>query len=148
MNSTPGAVHPLIAALVDRHGFVALDAATFHAFAAEPGTALVLLLEDPARYRETLDLAVIAPELAGAFPGAFRCAVATTPTSQDIAARFGVRRWPALLLLRAGGYVGAIEGLRDWDDYLASIGALLEAPVTRPPGIGVVVRGGAPACGA
>jgi hydrogenase-1 operon protein HyaE len=59
-----------------------------------------------------------------------------------------VRRWPALLLLRAGGYVGAIEGLRDWDDYLASIGALLEAPVTRPPGIGVAVRGGAPACGA
>ena len=140
--------HPLIAALADRHGFASPGADAFDAYVAAPGRALVLLLEDPARYRETLDLAVIAPELARAFSGVFRCAAPAPEVARDVATRFGVRRWPALVVFRDGGYVGAIEGLRDWDDYLAAIAGFIDAPVTRPPGIGVAVRGGAPGCGA
>ena len=140
--------HPLVAALVDRHGFVSPDARAFDAYVAAPGRSLVLLLEDPARYRETLDLAVIAPEIVRAFPGAFRCAALAPDVARGVATRFGVRRWPALVVLRDGGYVGAIEGLRTWDEYLVTIGRFIDAPVTRPPGIGVAVSGGAPGCGA
>jgi hydrogenase-1 operon protein HyaE len=51
-------------------------------------------------------------------------------------------------LFRDGGYVGAIDGLRDWNEYLVQTARLLEAPATRPPSIGVVVRsaGDGPAC--
>jgi len=30
----------------------------------------------------------------------------------------GFNRWPALVMLKDGQYVGAIDGLRNWDDYL------------------------------
>jgi hydrogenase-1 operon protein HyaE len=50
--------------------------------------------------------------------------------------------------LRDGGYVGAIDGLRDWSDYRAECARLAEAPATRPPTIGVAVRvaGETPSC--
>ena len=48
------------------------DAGNFAAFVAQPGHALLLFTEDPVRYKETLDLAVIVPELARAFPGSLR----------------------------------------------------------------------------
>jgi hydrogenase-1 operon protein HyaE len=135
------AVHPLVAALTARHGYASLEADAFDAFAAARGATLIVLLEDPARYRETLDLAVVVPEIVRAFPGAFRVGVPTAACARAIAARHAIRRWPALLLLRDGGYVGAVEGLRDWDDYLAAMASLLAAPVRRLPGIGIAVRG-------
>jgi hydrogenase-1 operon protein HyaE len=134
------AMHPLVAALSTTHRFEALDVQGFDAFVALPGATLVVFLEDPARYRETLDLAVIAPEIARAFPGAFRTAVLSPAAAREIAPRYGLRRWPALVLLRDGGYVGAVEGLRDWSGYLDAIASLLAAPVVRPPGLGVAVR--------
>ena len=68
--------------------------------------------------------------------------------ARAIAVRYGFRRWPALVVLRDGGYVGAIDGLRNWDDYLGEVARLLAAPVTRPPSIGIAVSGpGAPGPG-
>ena len=59
----------------------------------------------------------------------------------DLAVRYGFRRWPALVLLRGGAYVGAIDGLRTWDDYTNELARLLAAPVTRPPSVGIAVAG-------
>ena len=69
------AVHPLVAQLSTRHGFAELSIDAFDGWASEPGRALVVFTEDPVRYKETLDLAVIAPELLRAFPGVFRAGV-------------------------------------------------------------------------
>lgn len=139
--------HPLVAQLATRHGFTELSVEAFDAWADAPGRALVVFTEDPVRYKETLDLAVIAPELARAFPGALRGAVLMPPAARALAVRYGLRRWPALVVLRDGGYVGAIEGLRSWDEYLGEFGRLLAAPVTRPPSIGVAVApASAPGC--
>jgi hydrogenase-1 operon protein HyaE len=132
-------VHPLFAQLIARHGFAELTSATFDAWVATPGHALVAFVEEPAKLKESLDLAVIAPQLARAIPGALRCAVLMPEAARAVAVRFGFRRWPALVLLRDGGYVGAIDGLRNWDDYVDELSRLLAAPVTRPPSIGVVV---------
>ena len=147
--STAAPVHPLIANLVARHGFAELTAETFDAWAAAPGHALVAFVEEPAKLKESLDLAVIAPELGRAAPGAFRCAVLMPEAARAVAVRYGFRRWPALVLLRDGGYVGAIDGLRTWDDYVNELGRLLASPVTRPPSVGVAVAGprDAGACG-
>ena len=72
--SETAAVHSLIEQLVSRHGIRALAADDVKSFCAT-GVRLLLFMEDPLRYRETLDLAVIAPELARAFPDAFTMAV-------------------------------------------------------------------------
>jgi hydrogenase-1 operon protein HyaE len=120
-------------------GAPALDPQAFDAWAEAPGHALVFFSEDPVMYRETLDVAVIAPELAKAYPGRFRCALLLPDAARAIAVRYGFRRWPALVLLRDGKYVGAIDGLRDWNDYVEALGALLAAEPTRPPSIGIPV---------
>jgi len=144
---TADAAHPLVAQLAARHGFSELSAESFDAWADAPGRALVVFTEDPVRYKETLDLAVIAPELVRAFPGVFRAGVLLPEAARAIAVRYGFRRWPALVVLDGGGYVGAIDGLRNWDEYLNDVALLATAPVTRPPSVGIAVRGPGDATG-
>jgi hydrogenase-1 operon protein HyaE len=136
-----GTVHPLIAQLSTRHGFAELSVESFDGWANAPGRALVVFTEDPVRYKETLDLAVIAPEVVRAFPGVFRAGVLLPEAARAIAVRYGFRRWPALVVLDGGGYVGAIDGLRNWDEYLNEVARLATAAVTRPPSVGIAVRG-------
>lgn len=104
-----------------------------------PGDALVFFTEDPQRYRETLDVAVILPELLRAMSGRARAAVLMPEDARVLAVRCAVPRRPALVFLRAGEYVGAIEGPRDWAGFVQEAEALLVAPTRRPPGIGVAV---------
>ena len=135
----PNTPHPLLAQLVDKHGFTELRSDSFDAFADAPGRALIAFTEDPARFRETLDLAVIVPEIVRAFGGRLRAGVLFPDAARAVAARYGFRRWPALVMLADGQYVGAIDGLRNWDEYLAEVAQLLDAAPTRPPSVGVAV---------
>ena len=57
--------------------------------------------------------------------------------ARAVAPRYGFRRWPAFVMLADGRYVGAIDGLRNWDEYLAEVAALLERAPARPPTIGI-----------
>ena len=136
----PADAAPLVAALVVRHRFAAVGAETLDAFVAQPGATVLAFTEDPVRYRETLDLAVIVPELARAFAGRFRVGVLFAHEARACQPRFGFRRWPALVVLRDGAYVGAIDGLREWAQYVAEMEHLLRAPATRAPTIGVRVQ--------
>lgn len=137
-NRSP-ALHPLIERLCAETGGQMLDQASFDAWARAPGRALVVFTEDPVLYRETLDIAVIVPELALAFPGQFRTGVLPQGPARAIAARYGFKRWPAVVMLLDGQYVGAIDGLRDWQEYIDSMRQLLAAHATRPPSIGIAV---------
>jgi hydrogenase-1 operon protein HyaE len=142
-------LHPLLEQLVSRHGFVAVDAGSIDDFIHTAGHTMLVFTEDPVRYKETLDLAVIAPEVARAFPGRFRVGVLYPDAARKVAPRFGFARWPALVMLRDGDYVGAIDGLRNWDEYLDETERLLTAEPIRPPSVGVAVKSaGAPtSCG-
>ena len=134
------ALHPLLEQLVSRHGFTALDATSIDEFITAPGHAMLVFTEDPVRYKETLDLAVIAPEVARAFAGRFRVGVLYPEAARKAAPRFGFARWPALVMVRDGAYVGAIDGLRNWDEYLEQTLQLLTAEPTRPPSVGIAVK--------
>ena len=142
-------LHPLLEQLVSRHGFTAVDADSIDDFIHAAGHAMLVFTEDPVRYKETLDLAVIAPEVARAFAGQFRVGVLYPDAARKVAPRFGFARWPALVMLRDGAYVGAIDGLRNWDEYLNETQQLLTAEPTRPPSVGIAVKStGVPAsCG-
>ena len=134
------AVHPLVEQMISRHGFVHVDPASLDAFANAPGRTLLVFTEDPVRYKETLDLAVIAPEVAKAFQGAFRCGVLLPADARKVAPRYGFARWPALVLLKDGHYVGAIDGLRNWEEYIEEMQRLLAAEPSRAPSIGIAVK--------
>ena len=77
-------------------------ATTSTPFDARAGHTLLLFIEDPVRYKETLDLAVIVPELARAFRGRFAVGVLLPEPRAAIAPRYGFRRWPAFVMLRDG----------------------------------------------
>jgi hydrogenase-1 operon protein HyaE len=132
--------YPVIDRLFARHGYADLRESDFAAFAQRCGAAMLVFIEDPGRFKETLDLAVIVPEIARAFPGRFAIGVLLPEAARAAAPRYGVRRWPALVLLRDGEYVGAVEGLRNWDEYLTEVGRLLEGAAVRPPGVGIAVK--------
>ena len=57
------AVHPLFARLREEAGFAEFSGATLETMLEAPGLKMVLFAEDPNLRRETLDIAVIGPEL-------------------------------------------------------------------------------------
>jgi len=130
----------LIGELFSRHGFTEVGAENFDAFTGCPGRTLLVFLEDPVRIKETLDLAVIVPQLVRAFPGRFAVGVLLPAEAREFQPRYGFRRWPAFVVLHDGQYVGAVDGLRNWDEYLAEVAHLLAAPPTRAPTVGIAVK--------
>lgn len=129
----------LLDRLVAKHGISDLDQAGFQAFMDAPGAGVVLLTEEPDTAAESWDMAVIFPELLAAIGNSPRAAVMRPEQARILLARFGLGRLPALLFLRDGGYVGAIEGLRDWSEFVTECATMLQKPVSRPPSIGIAV---------
>jgi hydrogenase-1 operon protein HyaE len=130
-------MHPLLARLVARGDCIALDESGFEDFVRRPGETLLFFAADPQRVRETLDLAVILPELLRAVvhPAArpVQVGLLAPDLAQRHAARHALARLPALVFLRGGEYLGAIEGLRDWAEYLRLADELLVAPARPLP---------------
>jgi hydrogenase-1 operon protein HyaE len=133
------ALHPLLLRLVRNTAAAVLDPDRYDAWAAQPGAAMVVFADDPERSKETLDLAVIVPELHALARGGFRIALLPPDASRTLAPRYGFARWPAFVMLRDGKYLGAVDGIRDWDVYAAELQRLLAAAPTRPPTVGIAV---------
>jgi len=131
--------HPLIARLIARDRFVVVEAENFESFSARAGHVMLVFTEDPVRFKETLDLAVIVPEIERTFAGRFAVGILLPEAARQFAVRYGFRRWPAIVLLRDGHYVGAVDGLREWGEYIAEVARLLDAPPARAPSIGIPV---------
>ena len=139
------APHPLITRLTDDYGYPMLDTVNLDAFCDAPGDAVLFCAGDPVQHPECLDVAVVLPELLRAFPGRFRAAVASTALEPEMQARYGFNRWPTLVFLRDGAYVGALSGIQDWSVYLSRIQDLLAAAPSRPPSIGIAISTQGPA---
>lgn len=133
MAETPGATlrHPLIERLCSDFELPEVDSADVDAFLAEGGHAVLFFTEDPLKYPESSDVAVILPELMRALPGRFRAAVVARASERELQKRFGFARWPALVFTRDGDTVGAITGIHDWDEFLEKARSLLESPTRR-----------------
>ena len=113
------------------------DDAAYPAFPAEL-TAL-LLTEDPQRNLEVLDACVILPEVLKPLGQDIERWVAGPDEAPLLMRKFGVGRAPAVVFLRAGAFVGVLNGIRDWGDYQLEIAALLSGPA-QPKPIGIPVR--------
>jgi hydrogenase-1 operon protein HyaE len=152
MNATairPAVEPPLVTRLVERLGATRLDDSGFDAFVAGAGHTVLFFTEDPLRVKETLDVAVILPEIAAAVSQRLRVGVLPPALANAKASLYGVRRWPALAFLRDGGWLGNVEGLRDWAEYVAATNEVLAGPVRPlpPKVIPVAAAGGPSPCG-
>lgn len=123
-----------------QNGCTVLDAGSFDGFVSEPGESLILFTEDPQRVPETWDIAVILPELLRGLAKKPRVGLLQPADAHAVAARYGMRLWPALLALRGGAYLGVIEGLKDWGVYATQLPQLLAAQESRPPTVGIAVQ--------
>lgn len=115
--------------LLARPGFGKLDASNFDEAKQQPGHLMLFCTGDPQQRPESLDLAVILPELYQAFAAQFRVGLVASDIEETVQQYYGVQQWPCLVLLRDGEYVGSIPRLRDWVEYLQEIAALLKAPL-------------------
>lgn len=115
------------------------DANALQTFAEHVHTSILFLPAEPQAYPETLDVAIVLPELVKAFQGNIQAAVVDKTFARELAGKYNITEWPALLFLRHGAYLGSIARMRDWDVYLNKINALLHAEPSKAPGIGIPV---------
>lgn len=133
--------HPLVERLIKDLKFPEITLENHDTFINQPDVSVLYFAGDPDRNRESTDVAVVLPELVRAFGGRLRPGVvADYPTvGVELERRYGFRKWPALVFVRRGGYLGAISGIRNWADYLQTIPELLSAEPRRPPGFKIPV---------
>ena len=130
--------------LLERHDFREIDAAGFDDFTAGPSTCAVLLLDDPVQQPEVCDVAAVLPEVLTAAGVPMPAAFARAAAARVLQPRFGFVRWPAVVFLRAGRWVGTIEGMRDWQPFVDAVREMATRPVGRPPTVGIPLRVGGP----
>lgn len=126
------ATHPLFERIRNEMGFVDLDEEGIDDFLELSGLKFVVFADDPNVRKETLDILVIGPEIRKCFGSALSGAwLADVMKGRAMAARWGVRKLPALALFRDECFLGAAEGLDTWEGYLTKLGAI--ARRTEPP---------------
>lgn len=118
----------LIDRLTESHGYPLLDEGNFEDFIHRHDEAVLFFTEDPKRYKESLDVAVILPELVKTLDRDLAPAVVSRGYENRVSERFHVRQWPSLVFLRRGAYLGQIPRVQDWQDYLDLARDILETP--------------------
>lgn len=141
--------HPLIDRLARIAAAEMLSPDTIEAFEAAPGDAVLLFAGDPVRFPEGLDVAVVLPELRARFAAAaghpWRVGIVARDCEDALARRWGVLRWPSLVFVREGGYLGTVSGMRDWEVYMTEVREILAGTPRRRPTVGIpVVSAGEP----
>lgn len=126
---------PLLTALGERHGLPTVDEGSIDAFLApvegEAEHCLLFFTGDPAQRAETLDVAVVLPEILATFQRRVRGAVVARAAETALAPRFRVVVHPSLVVTRGADVLAVMPKIRDWSDYTATIEAALQpgAPV-------------------
>ena len=129
---------PLINRLIDELGYPLLDDDNFEGFIEQTPLSVLFLTEDPKRFPESLDVAVILPELVKQFPQ-LTPAVVSEDIQTACRGRYNFMAWPALVFLKHGQYLDAITKVQNWDDYVHEINRILTLEPRPDPGIGIPV---------
>ncbi|WP_078119267.1 thioredoxin domain-containing protein [Thiosocius teredinicola] len=130
---------PLIAQLVAEHGYPVLDAQNLASTLESDSTVVLFFTEDPKRYPESNDVAVVLPELARAFPDRFIPMVVDRQLEDQLKLVYDITVWPSLVFLRRGRFLGKISKIRDWSEYMERIPEILDNAPSHNPGVGIPV---------
>jgi hydrogenase-1 operon protein HyaE len=127
--STPtakAAKHPLLARLeVELHWPRLHCLSDVAEFLDRPGLHCLFIPGDPVRNLETADAAVILPELRMVFQHVFDCAVVDDAVEATLRETHRALKTPGFLFFQQSRFLGAVEKIRDWDDYMMRITHIL-----------------------
>lgn len=129
---------PLINRLIEELHYPQLDETNFSEFIKKHSYSVLFCTEQPHRFPESNDVAVILPELVNAFPQLVPAVVATE-YEKSVQGRYNFTVWPTLVFLKEGRYLAHISKVQDWDVYRAEINSILALEPKRDPGIGIPV---------
>lgn len=133
--------NPLFQRVITEHRFELITEENAESFIKQNGLTMLLFIDDPERMKETADALVITPELAYRHPKIKQKGVVIQPFARKLAITYGFRRWPAVVFLKDGGYLGAVDGLRAWGELISETERVLKSTVHYPPSVGIEVRG-------
>lgn len=120
--------HPLFVRLRQSGEFDWLQTTDLTEFKSAQGLGLLCIVDDPNMFKETLDMTVLALEIKSLFEGTLAASAFTDPhVGREIATALGIRRLPAVAVFCFGELLGAIEGLRPWDEYQHELIKILTA---------------------
>ena len=120
----------LVRALSERMNLPLLDETNIDAFltptAEEADHTIIFFTGDPALRSESNDVAVVLPEILQTFQGRLRGGVVRRGHEDKLKARFHVVIMPSLVVTRRSEIMGILPKVRDWSEYMDSIGDWLE----------------------
>ncbi|WP_150048888.1 MULTISPECIES: thioredoxin domain-containing protein [Methylomonas] len=133
----------LLEQLQTRHGLPLLDADNFDLFVYGHADVVLFFANDPGIFPESHDVAIVLPELLKAYAGRLHGALIARTVERELQARYRFTGWPTLIFLRRGEYLGAITGIKDWQEYGREFSRILASQPSAPPGfdIGKVCSG-------
>lgn len=124
---------PLMDNIIARENLPVVSADTLDDFAAANGDVVLFVGGDWQRHVEVNDVAVILPEILKASNGHLKAAVLDRESERKIQTRYRFNRFPSLIFLRDGGYLGVIQKVLDWADYVTEINEILTREPSPPP---------------
>ena len=131
---------PLIKTMIEQYGYPVLTETSFDDFTRSQEECVLFFTENPTRFPESNDVAMILPELVKEYGYRFSGAVIAQEAQRKLQARYDFKEWPTLVFLRKGQYLGHVSRVQDWNDYILKINAILSSEPRQPPGIGIPVE--------
>ena len=130
---------PLIEQMIETYDYPVVAEDTLEAFLSTNEECVLFFTEDPERFPESNDVAMILPELVKEYEHRFAAAVVGQKSQRQLQSRFGFNEWPSLVFFRDGQYLGAISRVQNWTDYIVGINAILQSQPQEAPGFGIPV---------
>lgn len=137
---------PLIQELIDTQHYTLLTAENADAFLAAHDDVVLFFTEEPKNFPESNDVAVILPELLKAFAGRLTAAVVDASAERALHQRYAFNKWPALVFLRRGEYLGVIIGIHDWATFNYEFERVLASTPSKAPAFTIPVVADAGGC--
>lgn len=124
---------PLLQSIIDREGYDVVTHETLDMMASGSEHAMLFFAGDWQRLAESNDVAVVLPELDKALMGKVTPLVVGRDSERELQRRFLFNAFPALVFLRRGEYLGVLQGILDWAEYLERIPEILAREPSEPP---------------
>ena len=115
----------LIRNMIKQYNYPVLDEETIDEFIKSQDECVLFFANNPTRYPESDDVAMILPELVKEYGNRFSAAFVEQKSERNLQRRFGFARWPTLVFLKKGQKLGHISKVQDWNDYILKINELL-----------------------
>ncbi len=124
---------PLMEMIIERENLPVVSAETLDEFAGDKGDMILFVAGNWTKNVVTNDVAVILPEILKAANGQLSAAVLEPQSDRKIQLRYRFNKFPSLVFLRNGEYLGVIQKVLDWQDYITEINRILASEPSEPP---------------